>query len=219
MMYLLYGKEAKNVMSFKDKAWAMSEAELSALYDQYYTTPMSKRPTALNKPCLKYILNNLHRDNSGGGTVLDAACGTGFLLKRVKEAHPDLVCSGIDFVEPAQDDTPPEQQFKYIKGDLINMPFDDNAFDTVLCTHALEHVTEYKAAIQELIRITKRRLIIVVPCQREYKYTPDYHINFFPYLYNLKQFIGIHKNINAFYQKLGNDFLCDIQKQGANSGQ
>ena len=32
----------------------------------------------------------------------------------------------------------------------------------------------------ELRRVTRRRLLIVVPCQRYYRYTIDYHLHFFP---------------------------------------
>lgn len=41
-------------------------------------------------------------------------------------------------------------------------------------------------ALAELRRVAKRRLIIVVPKQRNYKYTFELHINFFPYLFDLK---------------------------------
>jgi ubiquinone/menaquinone biosynthesis C-methylase UbiE len=64
------------------------------------------------------------------------------------------------------------------------LPFDDGEFDTVVCTHVLEHVLDFRAAIAELRRVCKRRLIIVVPAEREYKYTFNPHFNFFPYPYS-----------------------------------
>lgn len=47
--------------------------------------------------------------------------------------------------------------------DIHNLPFQDNQFDIVLCSETIEHVTDYKLAIKELLRITKNVLIITVP--------------------------------------------------------
>jgi ubiquinone/menaquinone biosynthesis C-methylase UbiE len=65
------------------------------------------------------------------------------------------------------------------------LPFAPCAFDTVICTHTLEHVQNLTAAIDELRRVTRRRLIIVVPRQRPYRYTFDLHLHFFPYKHSL----------------------------------
>ncbi len=50
-----------------------------------------------------------------------------------------------------------------IQCDIHTLPFEDNKFDIVLCSETLEHVTDYKQAINELLRITKGVLIITVP--------------------------------------------------------
>lgn len=43
------------------------------------------------------------------------------------------------------------------------LPFEDNAFDIVLCSETVEHVNDYRHAIDELLRITKKVLVITVP--------------------------------------------------------
>jgi hypothetical protein len=48
----------------------------------------------------------------------------------------------------------------------------------------IEHILDYQQAIAELRRIAKRRLIIVVPREREYRYTFNPHFNFFPYTHS-----------------------------------
>jgi ubiquinone/menaquinone biosynthesis C-methylase UbiE len=60
------------------------------------------------------------------------------------------------------------------------LPFSDHSFDTVLCAHTLEHVRRFEDAVAELVRVTRRRLLVNVPCQRYYRYTVDYHLQFFP---------------------------------------
>lgn len=47
--------------------------------------------------------------------------------------------------------------------DIHHLPFADGAFDAVLCSETIEHVTDYKQAIDELLRITANVLVITVP--------------------------------------------------------
>jgi ubiquinone/menaquinone biosynthesis C-methylase UbiE len=59
-------------------------------------------------------------------------------------------------------------------------------------------IKDHKKALDELLRVTKSKLIISVPRQREYWYTIDLHIHFIPYLYSFKQFIGIENNTGVY---------------------
>jgi len=43
------------------------------------------------------------------------------------------------------------------------LPFSDNQFDVVLSSESLEHVTEYRTAVNELIRVAGKAVIITVP--------------------------------------------------------
>ena len=64
-------------------------------------------------------------------------------------------------------------------------------------------------AVAELRRVCGGRLIVVLPKQREYKYTFDLHIHFFPYRYNVERLLGTSGTI----EKLGGDwyYIEDIQ--------
>ena len=113
---------------------------------------------------------------------LDVGCGTGVLLKRIREANPGLQrLTGVDF---AIDDAARIEGVEYHAAMIEELPFADGAFDTVVCTHVIEHILDYRKAISELPRITRRRLIIVVPREREYRYTFNPHFNFFPYTHS-----------------------------------
>ena len=59
------------------------------------------------------------------------------------------------------------------------LPFGHNSFDVALCLFTLEHVRSLFDATNELKRVTKRRLIVVVPKERYYRYTANYHLSFF----------------------------------------
>jgi ubiquinone/menaquinone biosynthesis C-methylase UbiE len=103
--------------------------------------------------------------------------------------QPKMIPDGVSFVE----------------GNIKQMPFEDRSFDVVLCTHTLEHIRSPKAAIAELLRVTKGLLIIVMPKQREYRYSNDLHINYCPYMYSFQEFVGLS---GAEYFEIGGDFVC-----------
>ncbi|WP_318344259.1 class I SAM-dependent methyltransferase [Flagellimonas baculiformis] len=42
-----------------------------------------------------------------------------------------------------------------VKADICNLPFEDNAFDVILCNHVLEHIPNDTKAMQELYRVMK----------------------------------------------------------------
>jgi ubiquinone/menaquinone biosynthesis C-methylase UbiE len=90
--------------------------------------------------------------------------------------------TGVDFVleESAAD----SNGIKFVEAPVESLPFEDNAFDTVICTHVLEHILDIGKAITELRRIAARRLIIVVPLEREHVYTFNPHFHFFPFTHS-----------------------------------
>ncbi|MEA3489889.1 MAG: methyltransferase domain-containing protein [Candidatus Omnitrophota bacterium] len=46
---------------------------------------------------------------------------------------------------------------------LPNLPYEDNSFDTVICSDVLEHLSYDKEAITELSRIARKKMVITVP--------------------------------------------------------
>lgn len=174
---ILYGKKVKYYLDFKEKYPFMTEDELVSYYREVSDVPHNKRETDLNTKCINAIL-----DHVVGSSVLDIACGRGFLSKKIcreKGVH----VTGVDIIAPEEIDILPN--FKFIEGKIEEIPFPDRHFDTVVSAHTIEHTADIHRAISELRRVTNKRLIIVVPRQREYKYTFDFHVHFFPYMHSL----------------------------------
>ena len=48
-------------------------------------------------------------------------------------------------------------------GSATELPFDDGEFDTVVSSHVIEHVKDDEKAIEEMARVAKKRLLVVVP--------------------------------------------------------
>ena len=127
--------------------------------------------------CDKACLEQIARDILGA-FVCDVGCGSGYLLRYLAERVPgDTRLVGCDFIGPeAQDD-----RITFLETKIETLPFADQAFDTVVCTHVIEHILDHRRAIAELRRIARKRLIIVVPQEREGRFTFNPHFHFFPY--------------------------------------
>jgi SAM-dependent methyltransferase len=70
----------------------------------------------------------------------------------------------INFLNPAKyikaDYYPKLEDIEKI--DATNIPYDDNAFDLVICNHVLEHIPEYYKAIKEIFRVLKPNGIAIL---------------------------------------------------------
>lgn len=181
---VVFTKKSDFYINFKKEILKMSEKEYITAYEQFDSL-IKARETDLSRGSVKLILSNI-----SGKTVLDAGCGKGYLVVKLSK---DFTVTAMDLVESKflAENYP---KINWVKGNIERMPFENEAFDTVICTHTLEHVVNIFEAISELRRVTKRRLIVVVPKQRPYFYTFDMHFHFFPYTYSLQMLMGIRKN-------------------------
>lgn len=98
-----------------------------------------------------------------GPAVLDAGCGGGGVVDYLCRKGFDA--TGADkfgmFLGVAA-----EKGFRgrFVQADLTDrLPFPDKSFDTTVCLDVLEHVTDDRAAVRELARVTRRRLLVTVP--------------------------------------------------------
>lgn len=175
------GPKYKYYMEFKDKVPEMEEAEINSYYTLLADTFM-RRDTDNNDSCVRYICKACMNSNY---RILDAACGKGYVINKIYETGRSEECYAVDIVVPEDQN----EKIHYISASLTALPFEDKYFDIVICSHALEHIKENRKALQELRRVCRGKLLIVLPKQREYHYTFDLHIHFFPYLYSVKNFI------------------------------
>ena len=193
---LLFGKKAEIFFQFKAKAPYLSQTEFRQIY-QDAASVFIQRETDLNQACISAIEQSIL-----GNAILDIACGRGFLAKLLAQKHH--VTAADIVIAPSLITEYPHIQFQ--ETNLENLPFENQQFDTVICAHTLEHVQNITLAIQELRRVTKQRLIIVVPKQRPYQYTFDLHLHFFPYAVNLLTLLGKTEH-HSSCQEMGGDWF------------
>lgn len=171
---LVWGKHIADLAKFRERAPFLTDEEYEALYKHH---PRVHAGTDNSKACLDRMALDAR-----GTSICDVGCGTGYTLDKIRDARRDMTrFVGVDF---AIDDANSMKGIEYFAAKVEDLPFKDGEFDTVICTHVIEHVLDYRAAIAELRRITKKRLIIIVPREREYKYTFNPHFNFFPYTHS-----------------------------------
>lgn len=166
---LLFGKQAEIFMTFKDRAHLLSAADFRQIYEDTAAAHLD-RPTDLNARCTDEILRAV------AGNVLEVGCGRGYLAGLLAQKHPVTACDMV-ITSAVRQQYP---QVTFTEETLAGLPYADNSFDTVVCTHTLEHVLDLPRAIAELRRVARQRLIVVVPRQRPARYTFDLHLRFFP---------------------------------------
>lgn len=171
--HFLFRDKNEYFFRFKERGWQLSEEEFRRIYQETSSVHI-QRGTDLNAGCIRQI-----DANALGEKVLDVGCGRGFLASILSKTHQVTACDMI--ISNAVAAKNPGIHFQSENVEKLSFP--DSEFDTVVCSHTIEHVQDVIAALRELRRVTKRRLIIVLPKQRPYRYTFDLHLRFFPYAY------------------------------------
>ncbi|MFC1875128.1 GtrA family protein [Chloroflexota bacterium] len=96
--------------------------------------------------------------------VLDIGCGSSPILSKYKGVGIDSNRDKIEFMKSHLGDT---GQCKYLVGNALSLPFENNSFDAVLCIEVIEHLKNPDSVIAEIMRVTKPNAKIVLA-------TPDY---------------------------------------------
>ncbi len=110
-------------------------------------------------PSFRYIRSCLqikHREK-----VLDAGCGTGYLLHYIMDEKGKGY--GIDISHDAiglAKRSFPQHSFR--QGSLTKLPYPSNYFDKIYCFNVIEHIADQKKAMQELRRVLKPNGTIVL---------------------------------------------------------
>ncbi len=194
MYYAFKGKNVKRMMDFKDYAMQLSDEEFTRIYNEVDCIG-NDRETDLNTACVKRILFTTKRAKM---KILDVGCGRGFLAKKlIEQGHEVHGCDIKELQIPG---------LKFQIGSVEKLSYADHSFDIVICTHTLEHVRHLDKAIAELKRVTKNKIIIVVPKQYPYHYTLDLHLQFFYHKEELTNRVGLK---NYVCENLGGDWYYE----------
>ncbi len=102
------------------------------------------------------------------GVVLDNGCGIGEFLSRLSE-HTQLAL-GLEF-DPGHATSAGNRGLKVVRAAAEALPYPDDAIDLVLSHEVLEHVSDDRCALEEIVRVLRLpksdseagRLVLFVP--------------------------------------------------------
>jgi ubiquinone/menaquinone biosynthesis C-methylase UbiE len=127
-------------------------------YDKWFETPIG----ALVKNYESDLLLDMLRPDQGE-IILDVGCGTGVFTLDVLSFGPHVI--GLDISQPMVMQAchkAKKYPFGGIVGDMMSLPFEDDAFDKVVSMTAIEFVKDAQRAVKELFRVTRSGGRIVV---------------------------------------------------------
>lgn len=114
------------------------------------------------------ILRFIKKLNKKNIKILDIGCGSGYLIKRIKDEFPNYEVFGIDVelksIEIAK--TFSKAKFSCKNAESLVSEFGHNFFDLIISTDVMEHIKDYEKSINETYKVLKNNGIF-------YVYTPS----------------------------------------------
>ena len=123
-----------------------------------------------SNPLQKLLINNFYKNLLSAikdlkiESALDVGCGEGFTLNKLSENKIGKRLEGVDFLETAIElgkKTHPNLILS--QGDIYKLKYQNNSFDLVMATEVLEHLKDPKRGLKELIRVSKKYILLSVP--------------------------------------------------------
>lgn len=123
-----------------------------------------------------------------------------------------------------------------VKADILDLPFEDNSFDVIICNHVLEHIVDDRKAMSELYRVMKpsgwgilqvpmknslektyEDFTITDPKERQKHFGQYDHVRWYgmDYFDRLRS-VGFEVEINFYSQKFSE---ADIKRFGLNKNE
>lgn len=93
-------------------------------------------------------------------SLLDAGCGVGHLLSWVTSLGKSA--KGFDLSGEAVR-VSKSRGLDVLEGDMESIPLPDSSFDVVTCLGALEHTIDFDRARNELFRVSRRFVVVLLP--------------------------------------------------------
>ncbi|MDR2587685.1 MAG: bifunctional demethylmenaquinone methyltransferase/2-methoxy-6-polyprenyl-1,4-benzoquinol methylase UbiE [Coriobacteriales bacterium] len=95
--------------------------------------------------------------------VLDVASGTGDIALALVRTNPQAQVTGFDFSESmlevarkrANKLAHPPDNLRFVQGNALDMPFEDESFDVVTISFGLRNMSDYQRVCEEMVRVLK----------------------------------------------------------------
>ena len=120
------------------------------------------------------------------GIAIDIGCSIGFFAKALTPYFKTVF--GLDIDVNALSEAPKLQEnsvdnLEFLIGDSLNLPFEDNTIDLILCNHTYEHVPNAEMLFSEIQRVLKPGgRCYLGAASRLFIVEPHYHLMFLSWL-------------------------------------
>lgn len=121
-----------------------------------------------------------------GDKILDVGCGAGhFMTSFKREFLVPFIYHGVEYTQRFLDKALKAwagSSATFQQGSIFDLPIQDRSFDITVCSNVLTHLPTIVKPISELIRVTKRLLVIRSPIgDRSYRIQQVFNRTWWPY--------------------------------------
>ena len=164
----------------------------------YYNRAIGKSPEMeVSKALAKIVKKIIKKDQK----VLDVGCACGHYYRSLRrEIKNNFFYTGVDpykiFLDKAKLAWKKDSNVNFKKGNIFQLPLKNNEFDVTVCNNVLLHLPSIEKPISELMRVTKKTLIL-----RTVAYDYSYKVQL---VYNSKWWPGTKVKPVDEFDRLGN---------------
>ncbi len=98
------------------------------------------------------------------GVTLDIGCANGDSTALMKQHCPHLILSGAELTDWGYSEACRNHpDIRVVQADAAKLPFPDQAFDTAVLDHVIEHLEDPAAALLEAKRVARKRVVVGIP--------------------------------------------------------
>ena len=149
-----------------------------------------------------------YKNGMGAIRILDVGCGTGEFVQKLARLMPASEIHGLDLSRTMIDKARGKTRYpnlRFDEGDVEKLPYEDNSFDVITCSHSFHHYPDKEEAVREMYRVLKTggRLMIVDGCRDTF---------FGRIIFNIVERMEKH-----VYHLLGDEFRELFRKTGFNN--
>lgn len=169
-------------VDWRKKFRTMSNDEWATAYDAIWQHHHNNCTDETDADMIITALGGKYSTESQIKSVLEVGCGAGSLAIAMAEAGFAVTCLDVSTEALKKAEARASSQNLMItwkQGFAESLPFANKSFDAITCCHTLEHVRDLAVTVQELKRVARNRIVIVVPRQEYRLYAENYHTQFF----------------------------------------
>jgi len=193
--------------SSKNLGGVTAGSEMWSEYVQSADNLESTRKFILNHDMAPLVVNYIGIQE--GMKVLDAGCGTGAFTRYLARAAPKAQYTGIDIdsslVAAAQrlaGGVPEGTDIRFIKGNVLAMPFEDESFD-IIASHTLtDNVPDTETLFSEMLRVVKKGGRIAAVSSMSYGHQAMWDGDYPPECLFQKRYLELNEKMYRGYMNL-----------------